>query len=419
MKKTSSKTPAKKKILTYGAGKIRLTDSGAFRADVHVGGSRKRKQFSTLAEAKDFIDSTADGVARVGSEVFSKLSAVQTQDAVDAFHLLKQAGQKESLYSIVESHLERLERSQGAGSDVTVGRVFKEHMDDLRKRRRKRTWVDKENRLKGFVDLYRDKTLADLTFPDVKAWLDSTGHSGRSRRNDEIAVQSLFNWWDKKTKKDADRERDRNLHWTNIINFPSEDWEQSDKPEVGTVSNADALAVLHQMEAQHPQAALVLALGLLAGLRTSEICDKRGLCWENVDLVEGKIRISKIQSKTKHGREIDIRPALRLWLVKYKQESGRVGLRFNAFRKHRSAACEAVGVEWPHNAARHTFASNFCQIHGYRKAADALGHEGDLDVLKDNYLGVMQSRSKAKAFFDILTPAGTGGKVVQMSRKTA
>jgi len=425
MKKTSSKSPSKsaddrKKILTYGAGKIRLTDAGTYAADVHVGGSRKRKSFETLTEAKDFIDAAADASSRIGAEVFGKLSAAQASDALNAFHLLRRAGCETSLYSIVQTHLDGLARSQGAGADVTVGQVFRLHMDDLRARRRGRTVQDKENRLRSFVDLYGGKTLADMKFADVSAWLESTGHAGRTLRNDQIAVQSLFNWADTWTRRRAMEEADPSLHWQNeVAVFPSSAWEQSDKPQVGTVSNADALAVLHRMEEADPKAALVLALGLLAGLRTAEIVDKRGLCWEDIDLTENEIHVSALQSKTKHGRTVPICPSLRVWLVKYRRESGRVGLRFNAFRKQRSAACEAVGVVWPHNAARHTFASNFCKLHGERAAADALGHVGSVDMLLDHYRGVMQSKAGAQAYFDVLTPAGTGGKVVQLSRKSA
>lgn len=412
--KSTPKTPSKAapKSKPYNGGKIRVTEWGTYQADVRIGGSRKRKQFETLDAAKRFIDDAVGESVRIGEEVFSKLTPKQAQDAVEAFHLLKQAGRSEALYSIVEAYLDR---EQGPGSDITIQELYDAHFSDLMKRRRKRTWQDKENRLKGFAELFGGMKLSSVTFDLVSDWLESTGHEGRTLRNDQIAVQSFFNWVDQHTERKAREAGTPSLHWHNdVAVFPASDWETSDKPKVGTVSNADAVKVLHRLEELDSESALVLALGLLAGLRTAEIVEKDGLRWEDIDLTEREITITALQAKTKHGRTVHINDALLTWLVKYKRESGRVGRRFNAFRKYRSQACQDVGIEWPHNAARHTFASNYCKLKGERAAADALGHVGSVDMLLDHYRGVMQSKAKAKAFFEILTPAGTGKKIIHM-----
>jgi integrase len=407
--KTNPKKPASK---SYNGGVIRVTAWGTYQADVRAGGSRKRKQFETLDEAKAFIDAAVGEGTRIGSETFSKLSPKQAQDAVEALHLLSKAGRTDTLYSIVEEYLNR---NRGPGADLTVSEMYEAHMADLKARRRKRTWQDKEIRLRGFVEIFGGMSLSAISFQDVKDWLESTGHSGRSLRNDQIAVQSLFNWIDEHTKQLAREQSNMALHWHNdVAIFPASAWETSDAAEIGTVSNADAVAVLRRLEELDPESALVLALGLLAGLRTAEIVEKDGLLWGNIGWTEREITITAKQSKTKHGREVHINDALLSWLLKYKQESGRIGRRFNAFRKYRSQACQDVGIEWPHNAARHTFASNYCKIHGYRDAADALGHEGGVDILKSNYLGVMQSKVKAEAYFKILTPSGSNKNVIRM-----
>jgi|GEM_PF-1555124 len=397
----------------YNGGKIRTTEYGTFQADIRVGGSRKRKQFETLNEAKTFIDEAVGEGVRIGTAVFSKLTPKQAQDAVEAFELLKRAERSESLYRIVQAHLDR---EKGPGSDVTVGDLFQNHIADLKARRRKRTWVDKDNRLRGFIEIFGGQKLSGISFQDVSDWLESTGHSGRTLRNDQIAIQSFFNWCDKQTERKARETGNPALHWHNdIAVFPASDWETSDPAEIVTLSNSVAQSVLRRLEERDTPSALVLAVGLLAGLRTSEICDKDGLRWQDIDLEEKEITVTAKQSKTKHGRTVAINPTLMTWLLKYKGETGRIGRRWNAFRKHRQKACEDVGLVWPQNAARHTFASNFCKLHGERAAADALGHTGSVEVLLDHYRGVMQPKSKAKAYFEILTPAGVEKSVIRMS----
>jgi integrase len=399
---TSQQKPTKSHK-TYKGGKIRRTAAGGFAADITIGKNRRRKSFATKIEAEKFIDGLTATNTRLGAEAFDGLDIRQAQDARDAYHILEQAGSKITLMELAENHVQS---KTGAGSDLLIGKLYDLYIKELEARRRERTVQDKRSRLDPFAQAFENVTLASLKATDVDRWLTDTNHAGRNLRNDQIAIQSLFNWVDKYTATKARKERNPTIHWSNdIAVFPSEDWEAPDAPEVGTVSNEIARDVLLEMEQRDPQSALVLALGLLAGLRTSEIVEKGGLLWENIDLEERELTVTAIQSKTKHGRTVHINDVLLTWLLKYQQDTGRVGRRFNAFRKHRKVACEKVGVDWPHNAARHTFASNLCKLHGERRAADALGHVGSVDVLLDHYRGVMQTKAKAKSYFEILKPS--------------
>ncbi len=393
----------KSKVKTYKGGKIRKTEAGTYAADIHIDHKRRRKTFETEEAAKQFIDGLTGAKEKLGSEAFSGLTVRQAQDARDALHLLDQVQAEVTLYSLAEAYVQE---KQKASSGLSIKELYDIHIQDLESRRRARTVTDKKNRLGPFVLKYGDRTPASLTATEVTAFLNDRGHQGRNLRNDQIAIQSLMNWIENQSIRKANAENKPELIWkNNIAVFPASDWETSDAEEVGTVSNETAHAVLRYVEEEDPKSALVLALGLLAGIRSSEICDKDGLLWENIDLQEKEITITKTQAKTKHGRTVEINDALFEWLQKYEEESGRVCRRWNAFNKYRRQACEALGVEWPHNAARHTFASNFCKLHGERAAADALGHVGSVDVLLDHYRGVMQTKAKAKAFFDILLPS--------------
>ena len=191
--KSTPKSKSQKKTKTYNGGKIRVTNYGTYAADVHIGGTRKRKSCESLDDAKAFIDDAVGESIRIGTAIFPKLSPKEAQDAVEAIHILKQAGKTESLYHIVQTHLDR---GNGPGPNTTIQEPFEAHVEDLRQRRRRRTWEDKENRLKGFVKLHGDERLSDVTFQNIQEWLDSTGHSGRTLRNDQIAIQSFFNWCD-------------------------------------------------------------------------------------------------------------------------------------------------------------------------------------------------------------------------------
>lgn len=101
-----------------------------------------------------------------------------------------------------------------------------------------------------------------------------------------------------------------------------------------------------------------IALGLFAGLRTSEI---RRLDWSEIG--ETEIEIKATKTKTRRNRMVPILPPLVAWLARYKGE--RVGaVAPRNWREKFEAVTEAAGWRdaegestWPRNAMRHSYGS--------------------------------------------------------------
>jgi len=96
-----------------------------------------------------------------------------------------------------------------------------------------------------------------------------------------------------------------------------------------------------------------LALGGFAGLRHAEI---KRLDWEDVRLEAGHVEIKANKAKTKVRRLIPIHTNLYNWLRPYSAKRGAVAPYAN-MAKQLMWLAEEAGVQWKHNALRHSYVS--------------------------------------------------------------
>jgi len=392
----------------YNGGQLSQTEWGTFKADIYVkeGGKtkRKRKQFDELDKAKEFIDDLHAERDRLG-QLSEKLSHGQIGDAGDALHELK--SKDLDGITLLQAAQFYVKHHKPDSNGWTVKETFNAYIESLTNPlegspARPRTLADKKNRLATFIEIWGKEQVERITETDANDWLESTRAEGRNLRNYKTQIQSLFNF--------AEREAPGNYRNT-IAKYPQRKKKEVDPAE--TVTAKQAKAVLLQLEAIDSQSAVTLALGLFAGLRSSEICEKAGLQWEDVDLTEGRILVPASQAKTRDAREIVISDNLKEWLLKYHKESGRIAWSFTNYSKHRSKACENAKVDWPSNGARHSFATYHASLHGMRDTADQLGHKGGIDMLMKHYRGKTVRKADAQSYFKIKPK--DGAKVIQLN----
>lgn len=383
----------------HHGGRVRKTTSGRYTAERSTDGKLRRATFDLKSEAIGWLKDLGARRDRQG-HLATALTARQTADALDAYQRLEAAGLDISLAGLVQLHVDG-EKRKAIGETISA-MIDKYLLEGGRKGQRERTITDKRTRLSSFDQLFGSRNLGEITREDVEGWLFSTEAKGRNLRNFQTVIQGFFNW----CGKTVDGYRNE------VANFPQDT--AKDIEPAATVTPTQVRDVLHAMEANSPEAALALALGCFAGLRTDEITGKAGLQWEDVDLERGEIIVRAGQAKTRRQRRVEITPNLRAWLVKHRKEAGRISPRFNAFRKHRTAACEAVGVEWPANGARHSFATYYARMNGGHKAAEAIGHIGGLAMFTEHYEGRPVPMKEAQRFFEIQPLPSEGAKVIRM-----
>lgn len=406
MKKTAKKEDPTK--WTHAGMTIRLTPAGTYQLDVMRNGKRTRKNFESLDAAVKHIDNQHAERDRLGV-LAVKLTPRQIEDAADAYHELVQA---DLAASLVEAAQFYVKHHKPAAGGWTVQTAFDKYMQELENPTdgtpaRERTIRDKRSRLSSFATIYGATPIEQITGQSVSDWLDATEAIGRNLTNYKTQVQSLFNFCERNAPGDFKN---------TIAVFPQR--KKKETPPAETITITEARRVLAELESIDSKSALTMALGLFAGLRTSEITEKNGLQWTDIDMQERKILVPASQAKTRVSRVVDISDNLHAWLAKYHQTEGRIAWRFNAFKRHRQAACQAAVVQWPSNGARHTFATNHAALHGLRATADQLGHRGGVAMLEDHYRGVMVRKADAQKFFQIM-PAGTESKTIQFKQEAS
>jgi len=132
----------------------------------------------------------------------------------------------------------------------------------------------------------------------------------------------------------------------------------------------------------------VIALGLFAGLRDSEI---KRLDWSEIDLGEGHIEITAAKSKTTMERFVPIEENLAAYLLPLARPAGSV-FPSNG-RKLLLEVRETAEIDgWPHNALRHSYASYWLAEHEDAPALQMRLGQRSASVLFDHY----RRRVKAK-----------------------
>lgn len=123
--------------------------------------------------------------------------------------------------------------------------------------------------------------------------------------------------------------------------------------EVGIFTPAEIRTLLENADAE---TAPLLAIGAFAGLRTAEICR---LEWQDVRLAERVVIIGANKAKTASRRVVPIADNLAAWLAPYAQREGLLagGLTDKVTVKRWDRLADRCGIEWRHNALRHSFCS--------------------------------------------------------------
>lgn len=129
-----------------------------------------------------------------------------------------------------------------------------------------------------------------------------------------------------------------------------------------------------------------MALGWWAGVRPDELLR---LDWSAVDCKRQTVLISGAVAKTRRERVLHGLPDnLWEWVAAYGRKSGRVvPANKRNFAEHRRRAVAEVGLEWPRDCARHSFATH-AYWRGYEWAAAILGHESGPRVFFGHYRGL-------------------------------
>lgn len=169
--------------------------------------------------------------------------------------------------------------------------------------------------------------------------------------------------------------------------------------------------LLRAAEQIAPAYAPAVAILFFAGLRPWELAGKYegegvalpGLDWESVDR-DGHIVVDGETTKTRQRRTVPMSRNLKAWLDAYapKVRKGPVARNPMAWQRAKASIAKAAGVEWPQDAARHTYATMHFAKYGDRARLEAnMGHTAGSKLLETNYKSLV-TKEEAETFWNIM-----------------
>jgi integrase len=246
--------------------------------------------------------------------------------------------------------------------------------------------------LRKFNAEFAQRQICDLSSNDIETWLNCLPLAAESKNSHRRSIYRLF-WQAKK--------------WGLVKENPVTEIEiLTDRRVKAKLPGILSLEQAAKLLETAPQSVLpVVAIGLFAGLRSSEINQLR---WEDVRWEKRVIDCSAKITKTASRRLVEMSDNLLEWLAPYRNATGKI-FQYGCAQQIRevTAAGRASGIaKWPQNALRHSFGSNHLAMYeNAPKTALQMGHEnGETKTLLAHYTNA-RTKEEAKAYWNI-RPSG-------------
>ncbi len=359
-------------------GGVHLPRLRRYRSSATAAVREARRMSQEIREHGVLARSLTNSQRWIAAECFKLMAQIGSGDPADLLYLVHEHRKKHPLGGNARS-LDDV-RKEVVARKAKLGRSER-HVSGL------------DYKLRCLVKAIGNKPLTKITTADLEAELEE--HPDWKATTVHSAVQSwkiLFNFAVRKgylVENPADR-----LDLPPIIH---------DEPTIFTVDEVKRLmaaTLFADRDPLLPECRALLAIGLFAGLRPSEI---ERLDWCHVDLATATIRVKAANAKDRDRRIVEISPNLVAWLRPLAKPAGPV-LEVPA-TKLRAAARSVLGLaEWPQDIMRHCFASyHFGQHQNEQFTKKQMGHRDDGRIFYNHYC-VPVSRTSASLFFGIIPP---------------
>ncbi len=351
----------------------------------YTGGIRHRKYFRSRAEASRFIRNAEQARIQMGREAFTiplglRAEALACQQQLTPL--------RTSLSQAVEFFVRNGPRPNGG---ITFNDL---HDDFIRSRKalncRERTIVQYESYFRVIGEEFGNSDVNQMQRQDIEDWLAESEWSPRTRRNYLVTLTTVLGF--------AVSKGYRTENPALGISRPILD----DRPP-GILSAAQAESLLSEATRSDPKMAPILAIGLFAGLRRSEMFV---LEWDELDLKERTIEVKGIKAKTRQRRIVQILPNLIEWLTPHQRKAGRVSSEkhIDLLSQRVREIAKRTGIDpWPHNAMRHSFGSYLlAETKNENLTASEMGNSPGIVIR--HYRAVVRSEEAAR-YWRIVPPS--------------
>jgi integrase len=311
-----------------------------------------------------------------------KLTDPQRVDAYEAFQKLKPFGKSlTEAVSFFIAHVEQTQRS------ITVRALAEEYLEKQKSRNRSIPHQrDLRGRYNRFTLSFGDRLASDVQSKEIEKWLFSLGLGPVSFNNYRQRIGFLFGY---------------GVRHGYLAKNPIDDRIE----EMPVIENAIPILKVDELQGilarATPEMIPFLVIGAFAGLRSAELFK---LEWSDVNLISGYIEVKAAKAKSARRRSIKMEKNLLAWLAPYAGRTGRIWTgSVHLYRVLRSISA-AVGLKWPANGLRHSFASYHLALNqNQNQLADILGHTNSRLIFAHYRELVMPDQ--AARYFNIMPPA--------------
>lgn len=416
-RKETDSIPYKRDGITVLIRPTRKNGTEYFVLDYRVKGERKLVWRSSLAEAKqaasDAIDKIVAGQAEVlqltsaDAHVYLRAREIAERADVPLDHLAREAVDVRTLLAgratALEAAREWLKRHDVKLPKKTVAEaadaclaMAKADGKSLRRRQQLSTVFD---RFKTDHKIM----VVEVTPALVSQWLANLQLSERTRRNYRDAVGYLCRWCALSgyIQKGTD--------WLENV-------QKYSARKLGEISIYTPEDLAKIIEKTHDDMLPFIVISAFAGLRHAEVAR---LDWSEIELSDKAgdsfIEVKVAKSKTGERRLVPVQDNLKSWLRPLQKKRGPVCPYANTTKQLLKIAT-AAGIEWKHNALRHSFISyRVAATADVPRVADEAGNS--VQMIRQHYLRRVKP-AEAERWFSIM-PAKEDGKIVQLNAKEA
>jgi integrase len=410
-----------------------------FTVIYYLGQNRIKRKFASLDEARQEAGLAANRLANGETEVL-KLTGLDRSTYVNSMQKLHEWRPDADLYLSVTDYvsaakrlpekmtlkdlLDDYEKRHPIGlPDKTIQVIVNELVESKRKAGRSDRYIeDLEGRLNQFAENFQVR-LPSVTGAQIETYIRSLGAystepgdkkfrplSGRSQNNHRRIIGTLIKFAIKRgyLPKDYSEleavEKAADDSGEIEIFFPDE----LRKLLAACSTPVKERKVIRTREEVIPY----LAIGAFAGLRSAEI---ERLDWAEVNIPQRFIEIKAAKAKTASRRLAPITENLAAWLAPYVKESGPVAPYANMSKQLTEYLAPQAGVEWKHNALRHSFISY--RLADIKDMAQVSLEAGNSAQMIFKHYRQLVTEAEAKEWFSIVPVKKDGrGEIVPMPK---
>ena len=385
---------------------INQTDGNVYNGSFQVivpakvtGAERKRSQFKTKKEAKDFALEQYNGSKNEGHEFF-RITDTERRQFAYVLPQLRDAG-----ISIEEAVNHALKTLKPQGGDRSIDQIVDELIESKRiryerKDLRERSYRDFRHRSTAFADEFRGAMATEFQMTghaEIKQWLIEMEVEPRTTKNYLSVVSEVLKYA---------------LQKRYMIYNPLDALTDTERKELCGSENTKEPSILTPAEAEklittaaetNDELGLLgaVTLALFCGIRTEEV---KQLQWEAVKAEEGFVTIGSDIAKKRRIRNVTLSENAKQWLKLAAKETGPVtnNNHYNHYQKRFRKLRMKAGFEtWPANAMRHSFGSYHYALHEDAMwTSRELGHKGNDTVLFD-YYRALTTKKQGERYFSI------------------